>query len=231
MNDVASVLQLVDSIYRDFKAQLTRENFPLVFDYFDVKSRQYLADRRGHQLGHFAILYTPITRIRPDLMLIGDNPSWFDRNDMSLALTIVQEIEKGVPHASSYLTHDHAFANQLTTIFNRHLQRADLLRQCVGMNRFWVQTGTDGIQDFQKRPRNEEYRRLKRICERGTQRIVAALDPRVVILLGNHAQEAIPYAFRHEHQSIAFERARHPGRGGVNQCADEVSTIIERHHL
>jgi len=27
----------------------------------------------------------PIPKIRPDLMLIGDNPSWFDRVDMTLA--------------------------------------------------------------------------------------------------------------------------------------------------
>lgn len=231
MNDLASVNELVNGIYRDFRSHLNRINYPLVFEYFDLKSRGYKAEDRGHDLGHFAILYTPIPKIRPDLMLIGDNPSWFDRVDMTLALNIVREIEKGVPQKSSYLVHNHTFAAQLKTIFNCNLKREDLLRQCVGLNRFWVQTGSDGIKDFIKQPRAEEYRRLKRICEYGTQRMVAALEPRVVILLGANSQKAFSHAFRGEHPSIAIEHARHPGRGGVNQCTESISAIIDKHRL
>ncbi len=231
MNDLASVNELLSGIYRDFKSRLNRSNYPLVFEYFDLKSREYKAKGRGHGLGHFAILYTPIPKIRPELMLVGDNPSWFDRADMTLALDIVREIEEGIPKKSSYLVHNHTFASQLKTIFNCNLKREDLLRQCVGLNRFWVQTGADGIKDFVKQPRTEEYRQLKQICEGGTQKIVSALEPRVVILLGANAQKAFPHAFRVIHPSIAIEHARHPGRGGVNKCTDDIGAIIDKHDL
>ena len=81
---------------------------------------------------------------------MGNNPSWFidvaanrplSLEQIQKAKRIVLEMEKGIPIESSYLAHNHSFAKQVRTIF-RNLGLMHILPDVVGMNWFWVQTGS-----------------------------------------------------------------------------------------
>jgi len=174
----------IESIYNNFHNTHTPEHYPALFDRYRQLEQE---GRTKHGLGHFAILYTPL-RINPQVMIIGNNPSWFDQYDSSRALDIVKEMEQGIPTVNSYLDHRHAFARQMQAGFSQ-VGRSDLLEGCVGMNRLWVQTGSAGVPKMVTRNQSSEWREIKNRCEEGTREIVRLIKPKLALLVGVPAQK------------------------------------------
>lgn len=130
MNDLEAKIA---DYYRGFREAFRAENFPDLFAQIANYNQDLAPD--AHRLGSFAILYTPVRR-RPDIMIIANNPSWFDKYDFDTAEEIVRELMNGPPRVVSYVDHNHVFAHRLQDAFRR-LNRIDLLETCVGMNRLW----------------------------------------------------------------------------------------------
>ena len=84
--------------YQDFKRDFTEENFPQVFDLIESynKSPNWI----HHKLGSFVIFYTPI-RYKPKLMIIGNNPSWFDKDDPEKGYEIVKGLMSALKNLTS----------------------------------------------------------------------------------------------------------------------------------
>ena len=178
----------IEALYSDFDSFWNSDNCQLTRAYLPELVKESTSPAT-HTLGRFVILYTPIETLSPSLMIIANNPSWFDRDDRQTAINNVEKLVGGIPSVNSYIRHDHNMAMILRSIF-RDLGRIDLLEQCVGLNRFWIQTGS-GIGKLLSNERREEGRRIRDRCERGTRRIIELLHPRAVALLGNEAQKAI----------------------------------------
>ncbi len=213
----------VESIYKDFRNTHTPEHYPAIFDRYRQLERDGGAKVK-HELGHFAILYTPL-RINPKVMIIGNNPSWFDEYDPLLALDIVREMEQGIPTVNSYLDHKHAFARQMQAGFSQ-AGRSDLLESCVGMNRLWVQTGSTSAPRMDTREQTNEWRDLKNRCEEGTREMVQLIKPELALLVGVPAQNTLNRHFREENPDIQFADVRHPARGGAREFASQLQDAI-----
>ncbi len=233
-NDINVIKDAIGNTYLNFSEKIRRENIPEIFKYFTE-----LGKSGGciHKLGHFAIFYTPISKLQPKLMFVGNNPSWFDNNGPR-ALEIIKEMECGIPSVNSYLEHNHVFARQMRKMFGEdqyRINRPDLLEGCVGMNRFWLQTGSKGTGDLAKKPRNEEFKSIKNYCERKTKDFIRYLQPKVAVMLGGPAQEMISedFSLRMKNQGISIEKAHHPSNrnGGLSLTADEVKNIIDKYGL
>jgi len=126
---------------------------------------------------------------------------------------------------NSYRAHNHTFAQQLANTFDARLRRPDLLNQCVGLNRLWIQTGSLDWQYIFKADRSEG-RAIVEKCEAGSRRLIELLRPRAVALIGVHAQEAIPNSFRTRLPECVFRDCRHPGRGGMSDFEVDLRELI-----
>jgi len=211
----------IESIYNNFHNTHTPEHYPALFDRYRQLEQE---GRTKHGLGHFAILYTPL-RINPKVMIIGNNPSWFDQYDSSRALDIVKEMEQGIPTVNSYLDHRHAFARQMQAGFSQ-VGRSDLLEGCVGMNRLWVQTGSAGVPKMVTRNQSSEWREIKNRCEEGTREIVRLIKPKLALLVGVPAQNTLNRHFREGNPEIQFAEVRHPSHGGAQEFASQLKDAI-----
>ncbi|MBF0332592.1 MAG: hypothetical protein HQL40_02955 [Alphaproteobacteria bacterium] len=195
--------------------------------------REYLARTSGedanalHQLGSYVILYTP-PRVRPPLMLIADRPSWFDEFSPEKALANLADVAAKIPSVNSYLDHDHKFARFVKSAFEE--DKEYLLETCVGLNRFWFQTGPNF-----SAPSNREHPDLRAAwrkavahCKEGTRELIEIVNPRSVALIGGGAQEAVRESFRARHGAIVFEDCRDPARGGQKQFVTDLKKLIEQ---
>lgn len=211
----------VERIYNDFRSLHKPERCQALFKRYRQLEQE---GHTKHELGHFAILYTPL-RLNPKVMIIGNNPSWFDQYDPSRALDIVKEMEKGVPTVNSYLVHRHAFAKQMQAGFSQ-VGRGDLLKSCVGMNRLWVQTGSAGVPKMLTSDQGSQWREIKNRCEEGTREIVRLIKPKLVLLVGVPAQDTLNRHFRGENAEIQFADVRHPSHGGAQEFASQLRDAI-----
>jgi hypothetical protein len=182
--------QAVEQIYHAFLAKLEEPRIAsLIRRVKDSTSTKDL-----HTKGSAVILYTP-WRYQPDLMMIGTNPSWFHRgmgepkiHARTQALQNLNQVRQKVPTVNSYIEHDHEFSMKLRSYFEP-FGAINLLRDCVGMNRFWIQTGSSSsikLTDFQDKLILKE---LKDFCTEQTRAIVALTQPKTLWLLGKPAQE------------------------------------------
>jgi hypothetical protein len=209
-----------------------------IYDDFDrfwkspdcVQTRTYLehlsaTDDLMHPLGSFVILYTPLCS-RPPLMLIGNNPSWFHRSDTNAALANLRQVAGKIPAVNSYRAHDHAYSLAMRRVFDDGLCRPDLLDNCVGLNRLWIQTGSGGVGQLFGDGRQDEGRKIAGKCAEGTQTIIELLQPKAVALIGREAQMAVSQSFRSQHSQIAFQDCRHPSHGGEKQLERDLKMLI-----
>tara|TARA_B110000003_G_scaffold147676_1_gene148669 strand:+ start:501 stop:1178 length:678 start_codon:yes stop_codon:yes gene_type:complete len=217
----------IQKYYQDFKRDFNKENFPSVFKKIEEEdSKEKL--KHQHHLGTFAILYTPI-RYRPKLLMIGNNPSWFDKDNGAIGYRIVQELMKSPPTENSYIEHNHTYASRMKLIFTR-LNRMDLLRNCVGMNRWWLQTGS-GNNHFnasckEKSPYLKES--LFEYCETRTKNIISLIEPKVTLLIGSKAQKLM------SEQNILNTKIVHvdyPFGAGITGLQKQLEKIIENELL
>ena len=225
-------VQAINNIYSEFKLLFKERKIPELFEAMRLAQK----DHFPHPLGHFAILYTSVPReSRPKLMLIGNNPSWFvdvkknkrlSDKEKKIALERIQNLENGVPSFSSYTQKPkHRFAKRLETEYKR-ASLLNLLENTVGMNRFWVQTGSEpnalkdvtlenSISNIKK---NKQLDKLIEFCNKGTKEIIKIIEPHFLIILGAPARELL--TDWEAPKSISIQFANHPDR------SSELSSVL-----
>jgi len=150
-------------------------------------------------------------------MLIGHNPSWFyeqmkgepKRHASMQALQNLSQVRRRIPKVNSYIEHDHVFSKKLRSYFEP-LGAIALLRDCVGLNRFWIQTGSSpkiSLTDFQDRLALKE---LEDFCDEGTRKIVALTQPKTLWLLGKPAKKLFMGWDHTLHGIENVEKSLHP---------------------
>lgn len=226
-------VQKINAIYNEFKILFTQEKCPELFEAIKLAEEDYFP----HSLGHFAILYTSVPKeSRPKLMLVGNNPSWFinvkknkysTREEKKIALERVQSLESGVPSFSSYTAHNHRFAKRLETEYKR-ASVSNLLESTVGMNRFWVQTGSkpDALKKVTLKNNHSNYKKNKQLdelvkfCEEGTRKIIEIIEPHFLIVLGTPAKKLL--VGWDTPKNISIHSAEHPDR------SHDLSEVLSR---
>jgi len=218
-------IESINSIYKEFKLLFNKKRCPELFEAMKAAKQDYFP----HSLGHFAILYTRVPKeSRPKLMLVGNNPSWFvdvnknktlDDKEKNIALERVKSLESGVPSFSSYTQEPkHRFAKRLETEYKkafvfRHLEHT------VGMNRFWVQTGSkpDALKkavlenSASNIKKDRQLDDLIEFCAENTKNIIKIIEPHFLIILGTPAREEW-FGDWDAPKSISVKFAKHPDR-------------------
>ena len=218
----------MQSFYTDFKRDFTRDNFPSVFDLIKKYNATKTRKRHEHDLGSFAIFYTPV-RLNPKLMMIGNNPSWFDKDNGYKGFEIVKGLMKGPPKENSYLVHNHVYAQRMQDIFGR-VGRSDLLADCVGMNRWWLQTGSENSSWNRacKEYSAHMNQNLYEYCETRTKRIIELVKPEVVLLVGAKAQQLSPEG---DALGNSIKHVSYPLGGGITALETELRLVIRDFQL
>jgi len=214
----------IQKYYDDFSRDFNRDNFPAVFELIKQHNSKNNLKRQEHSLGSFAILYTPV-RYKPEIMMIGNNPSWFDKDNGVKGYRIVQELMKSPPKENSYLVHNHVYANRMQDIFAR-VGRMDLLVNCVGMNRFWMQTGAENA-SWNRACKDYSFslkKSLYEYCETGTREIIGLIKPKVVLLVGAKAQKLLP---KGNYLDTQIQHVSYPLGGGITLLEQEIREIIK----
>ena len=215
----------IQKIYTDFARHFNPQNYPYLFREFPRMRRKF-PSRYPHELGHYAIFYTPVPDQPIDYMLVGNNPSWFDskakqsRDAAARAEQMVCELKDGPPKENLYLRPDFDFGKQLQQILP-----SQILENIVGLNRFWMQTGVDIGQfrrDLETNDAKREFLRLQKECQKNTRKIVWMLKPKTVFLFGNAAQKT----FLKTSLPCDFVNVRHPSNGGLSKAKSEIDRYL-----
>ena len=215
----------INKIYDDFKKrEFIAENYPNLH-----RRIAYLSTKSPHPIGNPVILYTP-EKFKPEYVIISNNPSWFDKDAIKSnsaakrAFRIVQEMGY-IPKINSHICHPHNFGIQLTRIFN-DIGKLDVLKNCVALNRFWVQTGPSD--ELKNEDTEYEYKRLVNYCEKGTRSIVDIISPKVVFLIGEKARRTFDgYLDNYVNlKKTQFVSLRHPSHGGSSQCMEQLASFF-----
>lgn len=216
---MTSKVNFIHNIYSDFRDEWTEKNYPNLFE----NMRKIVKDaphNYPHQLGHYAIFYTPVPKLDVRYMIIGNNPSWFhrkakkDKTHALSALSVVQGLEYSPPPKNLYTDGEYTFSDHLKTIFR---DCPGVLSSAVGLNRFWIQTGS-GFGEFKKEINypeiQKEFKKIQKYCEERTVQIVKELNPEVLFLFGKPAQDT--FAERRINSEII--NVRHPSNGGLSSA-------------
>ena len=215
----------IQKIYTDFARHFNPQNYPYLFREFPRMRRKF-PSRYPHELGHYAIFYTPVPDQPIDFMLVGNNPSWFDskakqsRDAAARAEQTVRECEEGPPKDNLYLRPYFEFGTQLQQILP-----PQILENIVGLNRFWMQTGVDiqqFLKDLETEDAKKEFLLLQKECEKNTRKIVLLLKPKTVFLFGNAAQKT----FLKTSLPCDFVSVRHPSNAGVSKAKSEIEHYL-----
>jgi len=235
-------VQAINDIYSEFKRLFTKERCPELFEAMRLAQKEYFP----HPLGRFAILYTPVHKeSRPKIMLVGNNPSWLvdvkknkrlSDEEKKMALERVQNLENGVPYFSSYTQKPkHRFAKRLEAEY-RKASVLNLLEPTVGMNRFWVQTGSepDALKKVTLKnkdsdsniKKNNQLDGLIRFCTIKTKKIIKIIEPHFLIILGTPARESLGGWDAPKDVSIHF--AKHPDRSSeLSEVLSKIKPALE----
>jgi len=214
----------IQKYYEDFKRDFNRGNFPAVFELIEGHNSKNNLKRHEHDLGTFAIFYTPV-RYKPEIMMIGNNPSWFDKDNGDIGYRIIKELMKSPPKDNSYLVHNHVYAKRMQDIFSR-VGRIDLLKNCVGMNRWWLQTGSENASWNRacKAYSLNLKQSLYEYCETRTREIISLIKPKVALLVGAKAQKLLP---QETYLGIDIQHVSYPLGGGITLLEQELREIIK----
>lgn len=224
---------LIGQIYLDFERDFTAANFPSVFEWIDSFNNAGHFGKGGHPLSLSAapIFQTPVI-LNPNLMLVGNNNSWFDSSDSKTAQKNLAQLVGAEPKVNSYMDHDTTFGRSLRKVFGRDkgsfsgLNKLGVLRDCVGINRMWIQIGPDdkpkgasrGMKSVAADPSLLLGESFKDYCESRTRKLIEAIQPKVLVLVGSEAQTL--YVSAPQPENITVVNARHPARGGEQKMAD-----------
>ena len=237
----------VEAIYSDFKRDFTATHFPAVFEWLNTFNTAVVSAKRKH-LGQAAhplllsphpIFQTPVHK-NPSLMLVGNNNSWFDKKSPVQAQKNLNQLVTGIPRVNSYMTHYTDFGIHMKKIFGpdkhgfRGLGRLDLLADSVGVNRLWIQIGTeDKPIGFKKGMKSASLERspilgesFKDYCESRTRKLIQVIEPQVLVLLGTPAHGL--YNKQEEPQGTQVVYSDHPAnrRGGALNVANAIRPYL-----
>lgn len=221
----------IEKIYADFKNTFESSKYKSVkIALEEVSEDNKNNDNFKHPLGKFVIFYS-LPTLNPDVVIIGDNPSWFHKSDPKKAQENLYQLAGRMPNqkVNSYIDHNHTFGDQFRSILAA-INKNEWLDSLVGLNRFWVQTGSDGIDEVkQKSNKIEEgiFRELEKKCEEQTRKLVEILSPKIVILFGGLAQTTFKSNHRKALPHIKFCNSRHPARGGKTQAIKDIKKFLK----
>lgn len=224
----------ITEYYSKFKEIYTKENYPEWFNFVEDHKRQFGKEgynKKEHELGHYAILQTPIPE-NPKVVMVGKNNSWFIPGDMKKSLEVVKALEEGIPDEDHFVRSGSNFANRLNSQINKigsaNFEAKNLLvHNRVGINRLWLQTGTDCphedlAKEIETNPKlKQEWAYLKKICHEWTEEIIRIINPGLVILFGSWSDKDCAWNLfnkKEEGESFVIKHCPHPsgGKNGQN---------------
>lgn len=234
----------IQKYYTKFKAIYTKEHYPEWFATCNDHNKQfgekgYKKDKKGHQLGHYAILQNPVPR-KSRIVLVGKNNSWFDENSMEKSLKIVKSLRYGIP-TENYLTKKTSkYSKQLCEIFKEPSLKKLFKENTIGMNRVWLQTGPDDKEIGKMKgwdqacPIEERFSNTSLIhkCHNWTEKIIRDINPEVVILFGNASDPNRSWKLfngREDGESFVIKHCNHPGnrmRDGKNIVKGQIKAAL-----
>ena len=215
--------------YSKFKEIYNEENYPEWFKFFKHHNMQFGEkgyNDKGHELGHYAILQTPIPELqkipkKTKIVIVGKNNSWFIPNKMRERLEIVKQLEIDIPNRNFYTERKSDFAKDICSIFE-DLESYELLeKNTVGMNRIWLQTGPSSMNIKEMKEKKQGVgSSLVDKFHKWTEEIIGLLDPDLVLILGTDPNGADRLfnreqgIYEHEKGQFFIKHCRHPGHGG-----------------
>lgn len=242
---VSSVLEnstkmSVEQIYLEYSRDFNELNFPTVFAW--LKEFNQLLNKKGLAYGKAAhplalsphpIFQTPVTN-NPKLMIVGNNNSWFHTDKRALAQQNRDELSGKLPTVNSYMDHQTSFGLSLRKIFGpakggfRGLGRLGILRECVGINRLWIQIGPGnkpeglarGMDSVSKDRSPTLGVSFSDYCESRTRKLINLISPELLVLVGEPARRL--YSLNEEPQGMKVVYVRHPARGGERKAAEQI---------
>ena len=214
----------IQNIYKKFRAEWCEAKYQNLFNAMRLVQKHF-SDNYIHELGHYAIFYTPICNDNPDYMLIGNYPTWF-HSEPTKAEEIVVSLTSGPPQENLYQTGEFDFAMKLRNVFDDHL---DVLYNVVGLNRFWIQMLGDKsafkeklnqvLDEANVNAAMDEYEEIESICEESTREIVSLLKPKTVFLVGREAQNA----FKNYDPPSDLINLKYPAYGWQNETKEKIN--------
>ena len=146
----------------------------------------------------------------------------------------MNDVAERIPEVNSYLDHGHDFGNSIKYLFDR-INAKEVLEKTVGLNRYWIQTGGSGLDDLLKFSKlnllEKEFKDLINLCENGTRKIVEILNPKYVLLFGNHAQNTFStknLSKNLKEKDINYISLTHPSRGQINKTCLDLESWFDR---
>ena len=224
------VHEAIQKIYDDFKKTFESNKYQSVRAALDkVSEKNKYNHKFKHSLGEFAIFYS-LPTLKPDVVIIGNNPSWFHKSDPKKAQENLYDLAGCIPeqNVNSYRDRGHTFGDQFCSILAA-INKEEWLDSLVGLNRFWVQTGSGGIEEVKEQSDKIEkgvFRELEKQCEERTRKLVQILSPKMVILFGGPAQRTFGPIHRKTLPHIKFCDSRHPARGGREQAIADIKNFL-----
>ena len=184
----------------------------------------YNPEENGHELGHYAILQSPIPS-KPRVVMVGKSNAWFVDGNMEKSLKIVKDLEKNIPSKDHYDLGNN-FANRLNAQIRRvgHLNKnaENLFRNNrVGLNRIWMQTGSD-TEEAKLSIEAMESSLIDR-CHTSTEKIIRLLDPCLVFLFGNKTDKHCAWKLfdkSAKDESFIIKRCPHPSGSNVSKISE-----------
>lgn len=222
-DNVKEIENKIEKYYTMFKEIYTKKHYPDWFEFCKNYNQKfgnegYKKGIKGHELGHYAILQTPIPPKEPRIVMVGKNNSWFVPDNMKRSLEVVRNLEESIPTYDHYSIGSN-FANRLNSqikqIGFKNKKAEDLLRNHrVGMNRIWLQTGTSDeninkmTQEDQKASLQEKFlgSSLIQRCHNWTEKIIDKINPELVLLFGS-GKHGADKLFNKEEGKLEREKA------------------------
>jgi len=170
-----------------------------------------------HELGHYAILQTPLYK-DIKIVIVGNNNSWFDDKCGEKALDIAKSLKEKVPDRNFLTEGGSGFSRTLVEKFTEVNAGTLLRNNTVGLNRTWLQTGGSSQKISQMKERKIGVPSLVDLCHKWTEDIVRIINPQLLLLLGEPAKTLFNSAKGREHENGRFyiQGCRHPTVGGQN---------------
>ena len=227
----------VEQIYEAFSEEYYSGKFASVHSALE---RIGVEESVPHLMRRFVILYTP-PALQPRLLLIGHNPSFFHKNLTDLAdaksgLTIAEknlnDVAERIPDKSSYLHHSHKFASDLGRIFEDICQ-PHWLKEMVGMNSLFVQTGGKGVERLKDLSDKDEFKELEMLCVNLSTRLIELMKPKLVLFVGAKARDkfsAQQFPRKFNPTGTSFMDVTHPAnqKGGWAVTSGDIKIWFDR---
>lgn len=228
----------IQDYYSEFKKIYNKQSYPKWFAAIDHHNKElgslgYRCKCRfcpgsrinpkkvEHQLGHYAILQTPLHK-EIKIVIVGKNNSWFDDKCGEKALEIAKSLKQGIPDRNFLTEGGSKFSRTLIKKFKEANAEVLLRNNTVGLNRVWLQTGTttDFISNMQEDKLNGFT--LEQICQLWTEEIIKIINPKLLLLLGTGKYGAnqlfnFQKGYEHEHGRFYIQDCRHPSQDSKNE--------------